>query len=73
LKKLDCDDCQNLTDKAISELQNFIHLEELNLSSTEVTGENFHLLPTSLKKLECYSCKKLIDEAIEYLQKFKNL
>jgi hypothetical protein len=45
----------------------FSHFDEID------TGENFHLLPTSLKKLVCGACYKLTNKAISELQNFNNL
>jgi hypothetical protein len=72
LKRLSFNYCK-LSDEAIAGLKELEHLEELNLSDVNVSGENFHLLPISLKKLNFNNCFFLKDKVIVELKDFKNL
>jgi hypothetical protein len=54
-------------DDLLVALQGVTKLKTLNLSGSDVTGETFDFLPTTLEKLFCRFCKKLQEDEIKKL------
>ena len=68
LEKLNLSSCKKLTDKCLKSILSKCHnLKELDLSRTNITGEDFDSLDIDfpkLEKLDLFSCKKLTDKGL---------
>jgi hypothetical protein len=73
LKKLHMPFCRTLTDDGIRELEKIPTLEELDLSSTKVTGLSHLAASRSLRKILLHTCGGITDASILGLERIPTL